>query len=82
MVLGIFLTLIFLFVFPIVLQKLKLPGYEAYTAKNIFTFTSKFLRAILDFGKDVGSSTTIYGPSGSTNPVAPIPTTPTQPMEL
>ena len=40
MVIGIFLTLLFLFIFPIIFKKLELPGYQAYTAQNIFKFTS------------------------------------------
>lgn len=75
MVLGIFLTLIFLFVFPVLFKKLKLPGYEAYTAQNIFRFTSGFLRSILDFGKD---TTTTYQLNGSNVP-SNIPTPPAGP---
>jgi hypothetical protein len=81
MVLGIFLTLIFLFVFPILFKKLWLPGHEAYTAQNIFKFTSWFLRSILDFWKEVGTSGAPY--QRTTSPASSSPTpAPTQPIEL
>jgi len=81
MVLGIFLTLIFLFVFPVIFKKLELPGYEAYTAQNIFKFTSWFLRSILDFWKEVSTWQTPYqrNPAGTTPATAPAPA---QPIEL
>ncbi len=82
MVLGIFLTLIFLFVFPILFKKLWLPGHEAYTAQNIFKFTSGFLRSILDFGKEVSTGQNPYQWSNTTTISAPTPNPPSQPIEL
>lgn len=83
MILGIFLTLIFLFVFPVLFKKLELPGYQAYTAQNIFKFTSWFLRSILDFGKEVSTGENPYQRGGGANPSSASPwTSPTQPIEL
>lgn len=83
MVLGIFLTLIFLFVFPVLFKRLKLPGYEAYTAQNIFRFTSWFLRSILDFGKESVGTYQQYGPSlPADTPTKTSPAEPPAPIEL
>jgi ABC-type Fe3+ transport system permease subunit len=40
MILGVVMTLIVLFMFPIILKKAKVPGYEFYTASNIFSQVS------------------------------------------
>lgn len=82
MVLGIFLTLIFLFIFPVLFKKLWLPWHEAYTAQNIFRFTSWFLRSILDFGKEVSTGETPYQWWWGANPTTTTPGTNTQPIEL
>lgn len=84
MVLGIFLTLIFLFIFPVLFKKLGVPGHEAYTAQNIFKFTSWFLRSILDFGKEVSNWWFTISPSTNRQPTqktAPS-SQPSQPIEL
>jgi multisubunit Na+/H+ antiporter MnhB subunit len=36
MIIGIILTIFLLTVFPVVFSQLKVTGYEAYTAKNVF----------------------------------------------
>ncbi len=46
MILGIFLSLLLLFWFPILAQKLQIPWYQIYTAKNIFNKASYLIRNI------------------------------------
>ena len=46
MILWIILSLIILFLFPIVAQKIKIPGYQIYTAKNIFNRASSLIKDI------------------------------------
>lgn len=52
MILGIFMTLIFLFIFPILFKKLEVPGYQAYTAQNIFSHATYLVRSIFLFGTE------------------------------
>ncbi|MDP2669915.1 MAG: hypothetical protein Q8O99_02740 [bacterium] len=77
------MTLVFLFIFPVLFKRLKLPGYEAYTAQNIFSFTSGFLRSILDFGKESVNNYNTYGPTVPSNiPTGPSPSQPQEQIEL
>lgn len=46
MILWIILSLIILFIFPFVAQKIKIPGYKIYTAKNIFNRASYLIKNI------------------------------------
>jgi len=48
MILWIILSLIILFLFPIVAQKIKLPWYQIYTAKNIFNRASYLIKNIFN----------------------------------
>jgi uncharacterized BrkB/YihY/UPF0761 family membrane protein len=52
MILGIILTLSFLFIFPIIFKRMKLPGYEMYTASNVFSHASYLLRSLIGFGSE------------------------------
>lgn len=52
MILGIILTLIVLFFFPIILKKAKIPGNEYYTANNIFAQVSKITGWFVNLWKD------------------------------
>jgi formate hydrogenlyase subunit 3/multisubunit Na+/H+ antiporter MnhD subunit len=45
---GIVLTIVFLFVMPLVFQKLEIKGYEYYSAKNIFARAGEILQAVLN----------------------------------
>jgi hypothetical protein len=36
MILGVIMTIVFLFIFPVLFKKLNVPGYEQYNAQNIF----------------------------------------------
>ena len=51
MILGIIMTLVFLFVFPVLFQRMRIAWYQAYTAENIFRQSSFLIRSLLDFGK-------------------------------
>lgn len=67
MILWIFMTLIFLFAFPIIFKRLNVPGYEAYTANNIFDKSTEIISALFLFGTDAAEN---YQPWGwvITNP--------------
>jgi formate hydrogenlyase subunit 3/multisubunit Na+/H+ antiporter MnhD subunit len=45
---GIVLTIVFLFVMPLIFQKLEIKGYEYYSAKNIFARAGEVLQAVLN----------------------------------
>lgn len=72
MILGIIMTLMFLFLFPLLFKSMKVPGYQAYTAQNIFKQATAVIKMVLSFGQD---ATVIYR-SNPTSPggTAPIPT--------
>jgi len=48
---GIVLTIVFLFVMPIVFQKLEIRGYQYYSAKNIFARAGEIMQGLLDVGQ-------------------------------
>jgi|GEM_PF-1234499 len=48
LVTGIVLTIVFLFVMPLIFQKLQIKGYEYYSAKNIFARAGEIMQAVLD----------------------------------
>ncbi len=54
------LTIFLLFVFPIVFQKLHIPWYKVYTAKNIFKKASDILRKTFTAFKTTNSPTPTY----------------------
>jgi hypothetical protein len=54
MILGVFLSIVFLFLFPYVFQKIRVPGYQIYTAQNIFARAWEIFRAMMDGGKEIG----------------------------
>ncbi len=45
---GIVLTIVFLFVMPLVFQKLEIRWYKYYSAKNIFARAGEILQAVLN----------------------------------
>lgn len=45
---GIVLTIVFLFVMPLVFQKLQIKWYEYYSAKNIFARAGEIMQAALN----------------------------------
>ena len=45
---GVVLTIVFLFVMPLVFQKLEIRWYEYYSAKNIFTRAGEILQSVLN----------------------------------
>lgn len=52
MILGIVMTLTVLFLFPLILKKVKIPGYEYYTANNIFSQVSAITWGLLNLWKE------------------------------
>jgi len=52
MILWILLTLFFLFIFPIIFQRLNLPNYEKFKADAIFRHTGELLSGLFSFWKD------------------------------
>lgn len=73
MILGIFFTLMFLFIFPVIFRKFGLPNHEKYSAQNILRHTSALLGSILSFGKEVATNWNWYisPPSNWTNTNTP-----------
>lgn len=60
---GIVLTIVFLFIMPIVFQKLEIRGYEYYSAKNIFARAGEIMQSILnveDFSMSDSSTSQIF----------------------
>ena len=56
MILWIFMTLIFLFAFPILFKRLNVPGYKAYTASNIFDRSTELISALFVFGTEAAQN--------------------------
>jgi heme/copper-type cytochrome/quinol oxidase subunit 2 len=83
MILWIFMTLIFLFIFPIIFRRLEVPGYEAYTARNIFQKSTDLIQAFFLFGweavQDYQSWWVLTNPSTITTPNRPASQPSTQP---
>lgn len=63
MIVGVFLTLFLLFIFPIVFKRIQLPGYEAYTANNIFAHVSYLLRSVFSFWQEAATTYQVNGPA-------------------
>jgi len=57
-IIGVLFTIFLLFVFPIIFQKLHIPGYRVYTAKNIFKRASKILQQTFKAFKSNSTSST------------------------
>lgn len=85
MILWIFMTLIFLFIFPIIFRRLEVPWYEAYTARNIFQRSTDLIQAFFLFGWEavqeyqswwiINNSSTIITPWSSSPSGEPTTTT-------
>ncbi len=71
MILGIVLTIIILFLFPVVLSKAGFVGYETFNAQSIFNQATKIWRAVLNFGKDANTTYQQTKPSNSLYPTVP-----------
>ena len=61
MILWIILSFLLLFIFPIVFQRLEVPGHEAYNAQNIFNKASEIIQKVIYWE----SINTPYGSSSS-----------------
>ncbi len=71
MILGVILTIVILFLFPVILSKAHFVGYETFNAQSIFNQATKIARAVLNFGKDADTTyrqtkPTNYYPDDST----------------
>lgn len=73
-IMGIVVTLILLFVFPILFKQMKVSGYQYYTAQNIFNRAGQIIKRIMGIGSEGfgdffnSSSSSLsndYTPSGS-----------------
>lgn len=63
LVIGIVLTIVFLFIMPLVFQKLEIKWYEYYSAKNIFARAGEIMQAVLNvdnFSLGSASESTIF----------------------
>lgn len=54
MILGVFLSILFLFIFPYIFQKIRVPGYQIYTAQNIFARAGDIFRLIMSGWEEIG----------------------------
>ena len=52
MILGIIMTIAFLFIFPVIFQRINLPNAELFTAQNIFFQAWEIVNFLLGFGKE------------------------------
>lgn len=46
------MTIAFLFIFPVIFQRIQLPNADIFTAQNIFSQSSEIVRFILGFGSE------------------------------
>lgn len=51
-IMGIIVTLILLFVFPILFKQMKVSGYQYYTAQNIFDRAGLIIKRIMGIGSE------------------------------
>lgn len=51
-IMGIIITLILLFVFPILFKQMKVSGYQYYTAQNIFNRAGLIIKRIMGIGSE------------------------------
>lgn len=49
MILWVIMTIVFLFVFPVLFKKLQVPGYEQYNAQNIFKTAGNLIYGLFSF---------------------------------
>jgi hypothetical protein len=52
MILGVIMTVVFLFVFPVLFKKLNIPKAEQYNAQNIFKTAGNLIYGIFGFAGD------------------------------
>jgi hypothetical protein len=55
MILGLFLSILFLFIFPYFFEKIKVPGYQIYTAQNIFKRAGELFGLLIDGVQEIGN---------------------------
>lgn len=66
---GIIVTIVLLFIFPILFKQMKVSGYQYYTAQNIFSRAGLIIKKIMGLGSE-GFGTFFNGsaaPSTSTS---------------
>lgn len=69
MILGIIMTIAFLFIFPLIFKRIQLPGYEVYTASNVFKQAGVLIRGLFLFGREA----VVEYEAGTTQTVTPKP---------
>jgi formate hydrogenlyase subunit 3/multisubunit Na+/H+ antiporter MnhD subunit len=71
---GIVLTIVFLFVMPLIFQKLEIRWYEYYSAKNIFARAGEILQSVLNvenFSMNDASTSQIFNSNDTIPTYAP-----------
>ncbi|UFX83088.1 chloride channel protein [Candidatus Absconditicoccus praedator] len=68
MLLGIILTILLLFIFPVVFERLEIPGHEQYTAQNIFEKAGELVQHLIS-GEGLESMQSTGEPAGPTGPL-------------
>ena len=56
MIIGILLTLFFLFIFPLLFQRLNVPQADQFTAQGIFSRASTIITWLLNFWRDAANT--------------------------
>lgn len=86
MILGIIMTIAFLFIFPVIFQRIQLPNADIFTAQNIFSQSSEVVKFVLWFGSEsiqIYQNNWWFGSAGWTSGGSYIaPTTPSGNLEL
>ena len=82
MIVGIIMTLAFLFIFPVIFKRMAVPGYEQYTAENIFRQATLIMRSIFSFGREAADTYNGGADGGYFNPSDGGTASPSSDLEL
>ena len=56
MIIGVILTIVLLFLIPVVLRRMKVPQYDTYTPKNIFSKAGELTTGLFNLGDIIKQS--------------------------
>ncbi len=56
MIIGVILTIVLLFMVPVVLRRMKVPQYDVYTPTNIFSRVGQLVNGLFDLGNVIKES--------------------------
>jgi hypothetical protein len=58
MIIGVVLTIVLLLLVPVVLRRMKVPKYDVYTPKNIFSRAGELINGLFNLGNVIKQSQT------------------------